>query len=52
MYYSTLLAAGLLSASQLVAGHGAIIKAVGDMGGMGSAIGGKLPTSSVAFGFS
>ncbi|KAK3068278.1 hypothetical protein LTS18_000730, partial [Coniosporium uncinatum] len=39
MYYSTLLAAGLLSASQLVAGHGAIIKAVGDMGGMGSAIG-------------
>lgn len=28
-----------LAASQLVAGHGAIVKAVGDMGGNGSALG-------------
>lgn len=34
-----------LAASQLVAGHGAIVKAVGDMGGNGSAIGGKSAVS-------
>lgn len=31
-----------LAASQLVAGHGAIIKAVGDAGGQGQAIGSKF----------
>jgi hypothetical protein len=30
-----------LAASQLAAGHGAIIKAVGDQGGTGAALGGK-----------
>ncbi|KAF1989203.1 CAS1 protein [Aulographum hederae CBS 113979] len=38
MRYS-ILSLGLLSLSPLVAGHSAIIKATGDMGGMGSAIG-------------
>lgn len=35
---------GLLAVAQLVAGHGAIIKAVGDAGGQGSAIGGMTST--------
>ena len=43
MFYSTAVVATLLAASQLVAGHGAIIKAVGDAGGQGSAIGSKCP---------
>jgi len=30
-----------MAAAELVAGHGAIVKAVGDMGGEGMAIGGK-----------
>ena len=38
MLYSAVLVS-LLAGSQLVAGHGAIIKAVGDAGGQGSAIG-------------
>lgn len=38
MYFSTLSVA-LLAISPLVAGHGAIVKAVGDAGGQGSAIG-------------
>ncbi|POS86819.1 hypothetical protein EPUL_003274 [Erysiphe pulchra] len=37
MLFKSLLAS--LAAAQLVAGHGAIVKAVGDMGGSGSAIG-------------
>jgi hypothetical protein len=42
MYFSTSsIAFALLAASQLVAGHGAIVKAVGDAGGQGAAIGGK-----------
>lgn len=40
MYSFTQLSLGLLAVCQLVAGHGAIIKAVGDAGGAGSAIGG------------
>lgn len=37
---------GLLASSRLVAGHAAVIKAVGDAGGQGSAIGGMcLPQS-------
>lgn len=32
----------LAAIAELVAGHGAIVKAVGDMGGMGTALGGKL----------
>ncbi|ORY09978.1 hypothetical protein BCR34DRAFT_358912 [Clohesyomyces aquaticus] len=41
MYFSqaTIVSFGLLATSQLVAGHAAIIKAVGDQGGAGSAIG-------------
>jgi len=40
MYFSTSsIALALLAASQLVAGHGAIVKAVGDAGGQGAAIG-------------
>jgi len=40
MFFSTSsIALALLAASQLVAGHGAIVKAVGDAGGAGSAIG-------------
>jgi len=39
MYFYTTVSLGLLAITQLVAGHGAIIKAVGDMGGAGSAIG-------------
>jgi hypothetical protein len=31
----------LAAIAELVAGHGAIIKAVGDMGGAGTALGGK-----------
>jgi hypothetical protein len=43
MFFSTSsVALALLAASQLVAGHGAIVKAVGDAGGAGSAIGSKL----------
>ncbi|OCK75523.1 hypothetical protein K432DRAFT_361919 [Lepidopterella palustris CBS 459.81] len=38
-YYSSLLVFGLLSSSQLVAGHGAIIAATGDAGGNGTALG-------------
>jgi len=34
-----------LAASQLVAGHGAIIKAVGDAGGSGQAIGSKYSSA-------
>lgn len=34
-----------IAASQLVAGHGAIIKATGDAGGSGQALGGKLHVS-------
>ncbi|KAF2005661.1 hypothetical protein P154DRAFT_423812 [Amniculicola lignicola CBS 123094] len=41
MYFSktTIVSFGLLATSQLVAGHAAIVKAVGDQGGAGSAIG-------------
>jgi len=39
MYFKTSVSLGLLAITQLVAGHGAIIKAVGDAGGQGSAIG-------------
>jgi len=39
MYFHTSVTLGLLAVCQLVAGHGAIIKAVGDAGGAGSAIG-------------
>jgi len=39
MYFHTSVSLGLLAVCQLVAGHGAIIKAVGDAGGAGSAIG-------------
>jgi hypothetical protein len=39
MLFKTVLLA--LAASQLVAGHGAIIKAVGDQGGNGTALGSK-----------
>lgn len=39
MYFYTSVTLGLLAITQLVAGHGAIIKAVGDAGGAGSAIG-------------
>jgi hypothetical protein len=39
MFFSTSFIVAFLAAGQLVAGHGAIIKAVGDAGGAGSAIG-------------
>jgi hypothetical protein len=41
MYFSktSVVSFSLLASSSLVAGHGAIIKAVGDAGGAGSAIG-------------
>lgn len=39
MRYSAVVVSVFLTTSQLVAGHGAIVKAVGDMGGAGSAIG-------------
>jgi len=39
MFFSTSFIVAFLAAGQLVAGHGAIIKAVGDAGGTGSAIG-------------
>jgi hypothetical protein len=39
LFKSSLIA--FIAAAQLVAGHGAIIKAVGDQGGAGSAIGGR-----------
>jgi len=39
MYFHTSITLGLLAITQLVAGHGAIVKAVGDAGGVGSAIG-------------
>jgi len=39
MYFHTSVTLGLLAITQLVAGHGAIIKAVGDAGGQGAAIG-------------
>lgn len=39
MRYSTVIVSAFLATSQLVAGHGAIVKAVGDQGGAGSAIG-------------
>ncbi|KAF2469948.1 uncharacterized protein BDR25DRAFT_287544 [Lindgomyces ingoldianus] len=41
MYFTkaSLISMGLLASSQLVAGHSAIVKAVGDQGGAGSAIG-------------
>jgi len=39
MYFHTSITLGLLAITHLVAGHGAIIKAVGDAGGAGSAIG-------------
>lgn len=35
-----------LTASQLVAGHGAIVKAVGDAGGNGTALGSKSSVAS------
>jgi hypothetical protein len=42
MYFYTSLSLGLLAITQLVAGHGAIIKAVGDAGGAGAAVGGMF----------
>ncbi|KAF2398290.1 hypothetical protein EJ06DRAFT_538861 [Trichodelitschia bisporula] len=39
MYFSTPIAFAILAFTNLVAGHGAIVKAVGDAGGAGSAIG-------------
>jgi len=39
MYFYSSVTLGLLAITQLVAGHGAIIKAVGDAGGTGSAVG-------------
>jgi hypothetical protein len=39
MYFHTSVTLGLLAITHLVAGHGAIVKAVGDAGGAGSAIG-------------
>jgi hypothetical protein len=49
MFFSTSsIALALLAASQLVAGHGAIVKAVGDAGGAGSAIGSKQYFSSTS----
>jgi len=47
LFKSALLA---LAASQLVAGHGAIIKAVGDQGGNGTALGSKwiLPVNPLS----
>jgi len=42
MYSITSILVLLASASQLVSGHGAIIKAVGDAGGEGMALGGTL----------
>jgi hypothetical protein len=46
MYFSktTIVSFGLLASSPLVAGHGAIIRATGDAGGAGSAIG-VVPTT-------
>jgi hypothetical protein len=42
MYFSKISAVfGLLATVQLVAGHGAIVKAVGDQGGQGSSLGSK-----------
>jgi hypothetical protein len=41
MYFSSAVLL-LVAAGQLVAGHGAIVKAVGDAGGEGTALGGKL----------
>jgi hypothetical protein len=42
MYFSkTSVTFGLLATVQLVAGHGAIVKAVGDAGGQGSSLGSK-----------
>lgn len=37
-----------LAASQLVAGHGAIVKAVGDMGGNGTALGSKYKALNIS----
>ncbi|KAI4603624.1 hypothetical protein KJ359_003440 [Pestalotiopsis sp. 9143b] len=37
--FKAIIALGLMTTAQLVAGHGAIIKAVGDAGGSGSALG-------------
>jgi hypothetical protein len=39
MFFSTSFIVAFLAAGQLVAGHGAIVKAVGDAGGAGAAIG-------------
>lgn len=41
MFFSASVLLLLTASSQLVAGHGAIIKAVGDAGGQGMALGGK-----------
>lgn len=43
MHFPTVLSFGVLALTPLVAGHAAIIKAVGDQGGNGSAIGSMLP---------
>jgi len=42
MYSFTSILILLAASSQLVSGHGAIIKATGDAGGAGMAIGGKF----------
>lgn len=42
MQYKIVFSLGLLAMTELVAGHGAIVKAVGDAGGNGSAIGSEL----------
>lgn len=39
MQYKIIFSVGLLALVDMVAGHGAIVKATGDAGGAGSAIG-------------
>ena len=39
MHFTSTVIFSLLGIAELVAGHGAIVKAVGDQGGAGSAIG-------------
>jgi len=54
MYFtkSSVLSLSLLASSQLVAGHSAIVKAVGDAGGQGSAIGSTFSIPPFHPGFS
>jgi hypothetical protein len=49
MYFQTSITLSLLAVCQIVAGHGAIVNAVGDQGGAGMAIGSKFLFSMIAF---